>query len=371
MSGTTSSIDPPTPTCRCAFELDAAHEAHEPPEARGVRRDDVRLMVSHGDDAADARHVSSRCPNSCRAGRPRRGQHVGHDSRRDRRRCSPDDRTRSSCTSRPNCRAGSGWSSRGSRSRRCDRATQPRRRTGAAIRLDRRRPRSHLLRPAPRISHRLVARRRRRRRRDCRRDAAGARPADPLPVRRAGLAARRLPDRVRRPSRAAPRCRARRGRSATELVTRARPPRRRRRADHVAHRRVVARRPRAARTPSAPKSAATAARSTRCTRPAGMSSPSAPPWSAALETTVDRRQGIVHPGDGWTDVVDHTASAGVRAVDGLLTGLARARGDAPRDARGVAGRAGARRRVRGSVRRGLPVARVRRQPPVPSVRWAR
>ena len=30
--------------------LDAAHAAHEPPEARGVRRDDVRLMVSRGTD---------------------------------------------------------------------------------------------------------------------------------------------------------------------------------------------------------------------------------------------------------------------------------------------------------------------------------
>lgn len=32
------------------FTLDAAHEAHEPPEARGMRRDGVRLLVSAGDD---------------------------------------------------------------------------------------------------------------------------------------------------------------------------------------------------------------------------------------------------------------------------------------------------------------------------------
>ena len=32
------------------FELDAAHEAHEPPEARGILRDGVRLMVSRGVD---------------------------------------------------------------------------------------------------------------------------------------------------------------------------------------------------------------------------------------------------------------------------------------------------------------------------------
>jgi S-adenosylmethionine:tRNA ribosyltransferase-isomerase len=33
------------------FALDADHEAHEPPEARGIGRDEVRLMVSAGDDA--------------------------------------------------------------------------------------------------------------------------------------------------------------------------------------------------------------------------------------------------------------------------------------------------------------------------------
>ena len=33
---------------RLDFELDPAHEAHEPPEARGLRRDDVRMLVSPG-----------------------------------------------------------------------------------------------------------------------------------------------------------------------------------------------------------------------------------------------------------------------------------------------------------------------------------
>jgi S-adenosylmethionine:tRNA ribosyltransferase-isomerase len=33
------------------FELDATHEAHEPPEARGLRRDGGRLLVSDGRDA--------------------------------------------------------------------------------------------------------------------------------------------------------------------------------------------------------------------------------------------------------------------------------------------------------------------------------
>jgi len=44
------------PTRRLEFDLDAAHEAHEPPEARGVRRDQVRLLVSAGaDDPVHAR----------------------------------------------------------------------------------------------------------------------------------------------------------------------------------------------------------------------------------------------------------------------------------------------------------------------------
>ena len=37
------------------FELDESHEAHEPPEARGLRRDAVRLLVSPGD--ADPVHT--------------------------------------------------------------------------------------------------------------------------------------------------------------------------------------------------------------------------------------------------------------------------------------------------------------------------
>jgi hypothetical protein len=39
------------------FVLDPEHEAHEPPEARGGRRDGVRLLVSAGD--LDAWHDRS------------------------------------------------------------------------------------------------------------------------------------------------------------------------------------------------------------------------------------------------------------------------------------------------------------------------
>ena len=34
---------------KLGFALDPAHEAHEPPEARGLPRDGVRLLVSRGD----------------------------------------------------------------------------------------------------------------------------------------------------------------------------------------------------------------------------------------------------------------------------------------------------------------------------------
>ena len=46
-------IDPAAPSLPeplpLSFRLDAAHEAHEPPEATGRSRDDVRLLVSRGD----------------------------------------------------------------------------------------------------------------------------------------------------------------------------------------------------------------------------------------------------------------------------------------------------------------------------------
>jgi len=48
-----------TDTAPLAFALDAEHEAHEPPEARGVRRDGVRLLVSPGrDEPTDTRFVA-------------------------------------------------------------------------------------------------------------------------------------------------------------------------------------------------------------------------------------------------------------------------------------------------------------------------
>jgi S-adenosylmethionine:tRNA ribosyltransferase-isomerase len=49
------------------FELKAAHQATEPPEARGLRRDEVRLLVSHADDALEHR-VFHELPSLLNAG---------------------------------------------------------------------------------------------------------------------------------------------------------------------------------------------------------------------------------------------------------------------------------------------------------------
>ena len=41
------------------FDLTVDHEAHEPPEARGLRRDGVRLMVSRGDARPTVTHFAN------------------------------------------------------------------------------------------------------------------------------------------------------------------------------------------------------------------------------------------------------------------------------------------------------------------------
>jgi S-adenosylmethionine:tRNA ribosyltransferase-isomerase len=48
---TSTSTSPDVAPDRLDFVLDAAHEAHQPPEAGGGRRDDVHLLVSAGDAA--------------------------------------------------------------------------------------------------------------------------------------------------------------------------------------------------------------------------------------------------------------------------------------------------------------------------------
>ena len=74
-----------TAPTRLTFELPPELEAGEPPEARGLTRDAVRMMVAYrSTDLAHAQHVRA-APGVPRAGRPRGREHVGHDPRRGRR----------------------------------------------------------------------------------------------------------------------------------------------------------------------------------------------------------------------------------------------------------------------------------------------
>ena len=52
----TALVRPPNPL---DFALTEDHEAHEPPEARGLRRDSVQLLVSRGDAAPVTTHFTS------------------------------------------------------------------------------------------------------------------------------------------------------------------------------------------------------------------------------------------------------------------------------------------------------------------------
>ncbi|HTU85929.1 MAG TPA: S-adenosylmethionine:tRNA ribosyltransferase-isomerase [Solirubrobacteraceae bacterium] len=46
-----------------AFELEAEHEAHEPPEARGIARDGVRLLAAHRQSGEISHHVFGDLPD--------------------------------------------------------------------------------------------------------------------------------------------------------------------------------------------------------------------------------------------------------------------------------------------------------------------
>ena len=84
----------------------------------------------------------------------------------------------------------------------------------------------------------------------------------------------------------------------------------------------------------------------------------------ALESVTDE-QGTVHPGSGWTDLVV-TPERGVRAVDGLVTGWHEPEASHLLMLEAIAGRAALERAYGEARRHGLPVARVRRQPPAAS-----
>ena len=85
----------------------------------------------------------------------------------------------------------------------------------------------------------------------------------------------------------------------------------------------------------------------------------------ALETVTDAT-GAAHPGEGWTELVV-TPERGVRAVDGLLTGWHEPEASHLLMLEAVAGHRAARAGLPRRLRRGLPVARVRRQPPAAAV----
>ena len=73
---------PTTRTNRLKFDLPAELEAGAPPEARGMTRDAVRMMVAYGSTPELTHSTFALLPAFLDAGRPRRGQHVGHDRRR-------------------------------------------------------------------------------------------------------------------------------------------------------------------------------------------------------------------------------------------------------------------------------------------------
>ena len=83
----------------------------------------------------------------------------------------------------------------------------------------------------------------------------------------------------------------------------------------------------------------------------------------ALETVTDG-QGTVHPGTGWTELVV-TPERGVRAVDGLVTGWHEPEASHLLMLEAIAGRPALERAYARRPARGLPVARVRRQPSAP------
>ncbi len=320
---------------------------------RGRGRDDVRLLVSDGPERvahttfADLpRHLSSR--------RPRRREHLGDRARRGR----GDDTRRHRdprSTSRPSCRAGCGSSRPGNPSatrRRHSMTTSPGdielAGGGHLALLERFAGSRRLWLAAPHLARHGA------------RPPVPVRRADPLPARARSVAARRVPADLRRRARqrgdaervAAVHARDRRRPRAT---------RRRDRADPAAHRSVVARRRRDA-VPRALRSAGVdreprergarrwrTGRRHRHDRSAGPRDRHRRPRRRASRTWMDRAR----------------RHSGARRACGRRSAhrMARTGGDAPPHARGDRRAAYARTGLRRGTTRGIPVARVRRQPP--------
>ena len=272
------------------FELPERLEAAEPPEARGLARDEVRLLVASRRRRLDR---ARRLPRPARA--PRRRATCSSSTARPRcpRRSSrggPAARS-STCTSRRPCRCGD--AGRWVVELRRDGRRLPAGARGRAPRAARRRPRGVLGRAVPR-------------RRGCGspscacRSAAG-RPTsprhgapDPLRPRAARLAARRLPDGVR--GRAGQRRDAERRRGPSRRACSTRSPRAgvRRRVDRPAHRRLLARARRGCPTPSASASPPPPRGAHRARRAA--SSPSARPSCARSRRPPAPRRRRAGPG---------------------------------------------------------------------------
>ncbi len=74
---------------RAEFTLPPELEAHAPPEARGLPRDGVRMLVSRAASGAVAHHRFTDLPGAAPARRPPGGQHVTDAARRGARRPRP------------------------------------------------------------------------------------------------------------------------------------------------------------------------------------------------------------------------------------------------------------------------------------------
>ena len=172
-----------------AFALPARLEAHEPPEARGLERDEVRLLVDRARGRPRARPPRPRPARAARARRPARRQHVGDAARGVPRAPRRRHRARPARLHAAARLPTTGWSScaatapRSARGRAGERLALP----GGGV--------ATLVRALPRRGAALG------------RGAAPAgaaerlprppRPADPLPPHPRRLAARRLPDGLR------------------------------------------------------------------------------------------------------------------------------------------------------------------------------
>ena len=301
------------------FTLPASLEAAEPPEARGLRRDEVRLLVSDVDQRLDRARALPRSAAMAVARRSARRQHQRHAERR-----AHGDAARrarhSSFICRRSCREVSGPSKCGSlragaslpyfersggddlqpagrRARHSAGAVSPGRFDRLAVSpLDRGGPISRPGAPVPRA----------------------ARLPDSIPLRHAVVAERDVPDRVRD--------RARQRRDAVGRATlhagaghAARLARRPHRAASAAHRRG---KPGASRTavrrilPCAARDGRTGQRGqTQGHRVVAVGTTVV----RALETVTDET-GTTSPGEGWTSLVI-TPDRPVRSVSGLITGL--------------------------------------------------